>query len=163
MQTTRRAFLSLLGIAPAWRNAVGGSTQPNDHRNLVIEGDKVGPPPILPPLPPRPYPTIRHYLFTDGTIRDGGGGFIYNLWLYWLRRAGVARSIPYGLDIQTDEQKLWLLGRRSFAPRFEGDMTEFLRRANSCPHRPSWRGPIKQQFPPMRTADGGRLVPDEFD
>src|SRR5437016_3289650 len=106
MHTTRRTFLSLLSIAPSWRDATNIGAPPNRRRNLVIEGDKVGPPPILPPLPPRPYPNIRQYLFTDGTIRDGGGGFVYNLWLHWLRRAGVARSIPYGLDIQTDEQKL---------------------------------------------------------
>jgi hypothetical protein len=85
------------------------------------------------------------------------------MWVYTLERAGVARRIPYGLDIQTDEQKLWLLGRRCFAPRFEGDMNEVLRRAISLPHRPSWRGRIKQQFQPMATTHDGRMAPDTLD
>jgi hypothetical protein len=163
MHTTRRTFLGLVGVASGWRDAVGALATPSEDRNPVTEGDKVGPPPMLPPLPPRPYPPRRQYLFTDGTIRDGGGGFAYGLWLHWMWCAGVVRSIPYGLDIQTDEQKLWLLGRRSFAPRFDGDLMAFVRRATSRPHQPSWRGRIKQQFPPMTTTDGGRLVPDMFD
>src|SRR5271169_1272753 len=162
MHTTRRAFLSLISIAPGWRLAMGVPATPNEHRNLVIEGIKVGPLPMLPPLPPRPYPNRCQYLFTDGTIRDGSG-FVDNLWLNSIQRAGAARSIPYGLDIQTDEQKLWLLGRRSFAPPFGRNMNEIVRRAYSRPHRPFWHAPIKQQFLPMRMASDGTLMPDNFD
>src|SRR5271169_4385212 len=158
MHTTRRAFLSVIGIAPGWRLAMGVPTAPNEHRNLIIEGVKVGPPPMLPPLPPRPYPSTRQYLFTDGTIR-GGSGYCHNVWLDSVQRRGVARRIPYGLDIQTDDQKLWLLGRRSFAPPYGGDMPEIVRRAYSRPHRPYWHVPIKQEFQPMRMTPDGRLMP----
>jgi len=163
MHTTRRTFLGLVGAASGWCDAVSAVATPSEDRNLVTEGDKVGPPPMLAPLPPRSYPNRRQYLVTDGSIRDGGGGFAYGLWLHWIQSAGVARCIPYGLDIQTDEQKLWLLGRRTFAPRFEGDLMAFVRRATSRPHQPSWSGRIKQQFPPIAATDSGRLVPDTFD
>ena len=80
-----------------------------------------------------------------------------------LARAGAARIIPHGLDIQTDEQKLWFLGCRTFALRFDGDLNDILRRASSQPFYPPWRGQVKQHFEPLGMTSDGRAVPDRFD
>jgi hypothetical protein len=108
----RRKFLlgsvATVGCAaPGPTFKVSAETLPDDHR--------VGPMPHLPALPPRPYPYRAPVLFTDGSI-----GYIdsYVVGLSinrWLSR-GLARMIPYGLNVNTDEQKLWLLGRSTFAP-----------------------------------------------
>ncbi|SIO67561.1 hypothetical protein SAMN05443247_11787 [Bradyrhizobium erythrophlei] len=36
-------------------------------------------------------------------------------------RAGLARKVPYGISFETNDQKLWLLGRNAFAPPFTHD------------------------------------------
>jgi hypothetical protein len=78
---------------------------------------KVVPLPRLPPLPAPEYPWCRYLLFTGGHI-DEGGGFCAGACLWSnLSTPGFAREIPHGLDIQTDAQKLRLLGRRKFAPK----------------------------------------------
>ena len=114
----RRRILIAIGALLATTPLRGQSRQA--HRQLVTtrtdsEGLKVGPTPALPPLPERPYPYRGYYLFTDGHIAEGGG-FVWQMRLRQLVLAGFARAIPYGLDIQTDAQKLWLLGRDTFAP-----------------------------------------------
>jgi hypothetical protein len=85
------------------------------------EGLKVGPMPSLPPLPRRPYPYPDYFLFTHGAITKGGG-FCWTQYLQQWVDAGFARSIPYGLNVQTDRQKLWLLGRTTFAPKPTNEM-----------------------------------------
>ena len=163
MDFTRRTSLGLFGLSPSWLQATTLIMARSHHQNLVFEGDKVGPPPMLPPLQPRPYPNRRQYLLTDGTLRVADG-FVRALCANWLARAGVARAIPYGLDIRTDEQKLWLLGRRSFALRFDGDLSDVLTRARSVPFQPTWLCcAVAVRFRPMRTTAEGKLVPDSFD
>jgi hypothetical protein len=171
MPLSRRGLLamSLLAAAPVGvPNAVRSA--PEGTRNQLslaqpfpeVEGDKIGPPPVLPTLPPRPYPHRRRYLYTDGTT-GVADSWISAMRLSSLARAGVARSIPYGIDIETDQQKLWLLGRTTFTPRFAKDANEIIRDNGRNPFRPSWRGLVVQQYQPMKFSSSGGLEPDIFD
>jgi hypothetical protein len=145
MHVNRRSLFALAaalaGQAAIPRNAASEDAQlrpVTSKTDLIDDGYRLGPPPILPPLPPKPYPYTQKYLFTDG--RTGAAtGQIVAMFFQFNVRLGVARKIPYGLDIQTDEQKLWLLGRKSFAqlPSYEqvgaGNVRD--------PYRPSWGEP----------------------
>jgi 8-oxo-dGTP pyrophosphatase MutT (NUDIX family) len=84
---------------------------------------KVGPMPPMPPLPPTPYPYTRPYVFTDGTV-GFADGFLQAMQLEIFERAGLARKVPFGIEFETDEQKLWLLGRKAFAPHFTHDVNK---------------------------------------
>lgn len=126
---------------------------------LPDKGDKVGPPPALPPLPPRPYPHRRTYLLTDGSFLQPDC-FAAALHADCMAKAGAARSIPYGLTIKTAEQKLWLLGRRTFATSFDHDLSKMLARAKAEPFNPTWTAKTLQIFEPMRTTPNGTLVRD---
>jgi hypothetical protein len=77
--------------------------------------------PSLPPLPKRPYPYRARHLFSDGHISEGGG-FAWSLSMQQFLNAGFSRDIPHGLEIRTDRQKLWLLGRLIFAPRLTKEL-----------------------------------------
>ena len=70
---------------------------------------KVGPMPPMPPLPPTPYPYTRPYVFTDGTV-EFKDGFLQAMRLDIFERAGLARWVPFGIEFEMREQKLWLLG-----------------------------------------------------
>ena len=107
------------------------------HSVARDEGDRIGPPPKLPPLPSRPYPHQVSYLFTDGSIWKVAG-FVQGLAIFWLAGAGYARAIPYGFDIRTDEQKLWLLGRTKFVPKYPKDVNHLLEQNQRNPFRPVW-------------------------
>jgi hypothetical protein len=90
-------------------------TPPDDHR--------VGPMPHLPALPPRSYPYRATVLFTNGSIAYIDGyvaGLSINRWL----SRGLARMIPYGLDVNSDARKLWLLGRSTFASGTRQDLLD---------------------------------------
>jgi hypothetical protein len=84
---------------------------------------KVGPMPPMPPLPLTPYPYTRPYVFTDGTV-EFKDGFIQAMRLDFFERKGLARGVPFGIEFETREQKLWLLGRKAFAPRFTHDVNK---------------------------------------
>jgi hypothetical protein len=70
----------------------------------------------LPHLPP----SSRHYprsgiLYTDGRIAYPDGWCVVVQANQWVA-AGLARWIPRGYQIGSDAEKLWMLGRISFAP-----------------------------------------------
>jgi hypothetical protein len=88
------------------------------------EGFKVGPMPTLPPLPKSPYPYSRPYLFTDGHVTHSDGGFVWAMYLDSCESLGFARAVPYGVAIETDEQKLHLLGRKKFTPKLTKEIIE---------------------------------------
>ncbi|MGE0735262.1 MAG: hypothetical protein AB7G15_13455 [Alphaproteobacteria bacterium] len=92
------------------RNKAGGTVPAVDF------GYKIGPAPSVPKPPPTPYPYAALYLFADGHISIADGMCVAQ-WLDLLARQGFARRIPYGLRIETDKEKLWLLGRSRFAPK----------------------------------------------
>ncbi len=79
--------------------------------------------PSMPPLPPAPYPYKRPYVFTDGTV-GFADGFLQAMRLDIFERAGLARKVPYGISFETNDQKLWLLGRSTFAPPFTHDVNK---------------------------------------
>jgi hypothetical protein len=97
------------------RGVKEATTASSSRSSLVRSGFKVGPMPQLPPLPQKPYPYVARCLLTDGRIAPVDG-FVVGLHLDGLVRQGLARMIPYGLKIETDAEKLWLLGREKFAP-----------------------------------------------
>jgi hypothetical protein len=71
--------------------------------------------PLLPKLPQKPYPHAAQCLLADGRIATVDGQVV-GMYLNGLIRQGFGRMIPYGLRIETDAEKLWLLGRLKFAP-----------------------------------------------
>jgi hypothetical protein len=79
-----------------------------------------------------------------------------------MARAGVARSIPYGIEVETDQQKLWLLGRRTFTPRFIKDPNKINEDNLRHPFRPPWEGLVVQRHQPMKFGSDGDLHPDPF-
>jgi hypothetical protein len=94
-----RTACSLIDALSCWRSPVSY---------------KVGPLPSLPPLP-RYSESVGRYLFADGRIVCADGYCVAFL-LHGRERLGFARKIPSGIEIETDTQKLWLLGRGHFAP-----------------------------------------------
>jgi hypothetical protein len=96
---------------------------PNTDDSVEIVTYKVGPMPFMPPLPPAPYPYKRPYVFTDGTV-GFADGFLRAVELHNFERVGLARKVPYGISFETNDQKLWLLGRSAFAPPFTHDVSK---------------------------------------
>ena len=92
-------------------------TEPPPAQPPDIATYKVGPMPPMPPLPPTPYPYKRPYVFTDGKVVFASG-FLHAMQLAIFERAGLARNVPFGISFETNDQKLWLLGRKTFAPHF---------------------------------------------
>ncbi len=105
----RRHFISGLTVV-----AAAGST------TLTVLGApvsyKIGPMPQLPLPPLRRTEYQSRYLSADGNIVLGGG-YCWELWLSQWVNAGFARRIPFWINVDTDRQKLWLLGRATFAPK----------------------------------------------
>lgn len=95
----------------------------SDVQRFETVTNKVGPMPTMPPLPPTPYPYKRPYVFTDGTV-EFADGFLQAMRLNIFEHAGLARKVPFGVGFKTDEEKLWLLGRTTFAPHFIHDVNK---------------------------------------
>lgn len=83
----------------------------------------LGPMPLLPPLPPTPYPYRRPVLWTDGHV-SYIDGFVCAVWTQQWIAARIALEVPYGIPVTTNAEKLWLLGKPDFAPRHTPDIRE---------------------------------------
>jgi hypothetical protein len=114
----RRLLIGLAAVAGVAPMQAGSHLARALRRAKSIEPEdlKISPLPLLPLLPAPEYPWRRDLLFTDGHIQEGGG-FCCSLSMQQFLDAGFAREIPCGLEIRTDQQKLWLLGRKKFAPK----------------------------------------------
>ena len=115
----RRGFLLQLSaaalVAPA--SIDGRAAHGSNDLSPSKEGPvsyKVGPMPPILSLPRLPGSVVQ-YLFADGRVAQADG-FCVAFQLHGRERLGFARKIPYGSEIKTDAQKLWLLGRNCFSP-----------------------------------------------
>ncbi len=104
----------LIGIAAAATNARSfAALRPDDFR--------IG---TLPELPPTgrgsPGPAV---LRTDGLLIPVDGWCIAMQTGRWVT-AGLARRVPRGYRINSDAEKLWMLGRSAFAPRLTNEILE---------------------------------------
>jgi hypothetical protein len=119
MNIERRGFLLRIFVAALFAPALIGSRVARGRNDLPPSQEglvsyKVGPMPRVLSLP-RPSGAVGRYILADGRIVHADG-FCVAFQLHGRERLGFARKIPYGIEIETDAQKLWLLGRKYFSP-----------------------------------------------
>ena len=128
MSLTRRSFVTKAAAAAGEASlliaagaALSRCQQGQTLSDPRVEGNRIGPSPLSPGL----FRNSRRFLFTDGTIMTVDS-FCLAVIAYTLARRGLARAIPQGIALETEEQKLWLLGRKSFVPRYEKNSSDLL-------------------------------------
>ncbi len=129
MQLNRRNFLGLTAAGTGVGTALAlgvNLKRPGSTSQPKAPGIKVERPGQRPSASDHDVQQWPRYLFVDGTTSIANG-FAIALALFWTARNGHAVPVPAGYEIDTDEQKLRLLGQRRFVRRFKKDFNKLIK------------------------------------